>query len=138
MECTLHAMKDHEIPEGEIIESLKLEKSWEALHFLLSASASEGEDAAQFLLGGKILEDVSEHVAIQQNDAVSAFNIILENTSDAELAACFDAAKLDVAQIYPGNWSDREFSYLEEYLGPLRKFISLHANKGNGILVVIA
>lgn len=138
MECTLHAMKDHEIPEGEIIESLKLEKSWEALHFLLSASTSEGEDAAQFLLSGKILEDVSEHVAIQQADAVSAFKIILENTSDVELAARFDPAKMDAAQIYPGNWNARGFSYLEEYLGPLRLFIGLHANKGNGILVVIA
>jgi len=40
--CTLHAVSDDTLEEGEPYEPLELDKAWHALHFLGSGSGWEG------------------------------------------------------------------------------------------------
>lgn len=38
--------------DGALIDTVRLEKSWHAIHFLLSGTADAGEDPSQFMLSG--------------------------------------------------------------------------------------
>jgi Domain of unknown function (DUF1877) len=137
--CTLHAVNDETLQNGELYESLELDKAWHGLHFLLSGSASQGAEPSQFLLSGTLLPEVSEQVAVHRHSAVEAFSKFLQSVSNDVLAARYDPRRMQELEIYPEIWTDEEgLSFILRLVDPLRAFIARHASLGHAMLVVIA
>jgi hypothetical protein len=137
--CTLHAISDDELENGSTFESLELDKAWHGLHFLLSGSAGDGPAPCQFLLSGRRLPEVSEHVAVQRHLAVEAFSRILDGLADEAITARYDPRHMEELEIYPGIWTEEgALSFVQQFVAPLRAFMARHSTLGHAVLVVIA
>jgi hypothetical protein len=128
--------------EGAILD---LDKSWHAIHYLLSGSVWEGDGPEAFLLaGGEEVGDVDVGCgparALRSNE-IFQVAATLEGISTEKLAARFNAADLESAEIYPQYWvrnCAEGFVYISHYYESLRRFVAI-ASQGNlGMLVWIA
>lgn len=138
--CSLTAVAAPVAPGSPTFGSVSLDKTWHALHFLVSGTAGEGSAPGQFLLGGTQLAETSEHCKLHPHAAVAAFAGVLEAVSDDELLARLDGERMRELDIYPGHWGrDEAFdrAFLLEHLRPLRAFIARHAEEGHAVLVTI-
>jgi hypothetical protein len=104
-----------------------LDKAWNALHYLLTGSARDGEGPLAFLLkgGAPIGEDLGHGPArVFQPAEVAAIADALADVSQYKLLPRFDLKKFEKLEIYPGRWlevnlrSDYDLGY---YFGPLEQ-----------------
>lgn len=138
--CSLYAVDGSLAPGGPTFGSISLDKTWHALHFLLSGTADEGSEPSQFLLGGTQLEEASDHCKLHAHVAVEAFSRVLDAVDDAELLARLDRQRMRELDIYPGHWGEQETfdrEFLLQHLTPLRAFIARQAKEGHAVLVTI-
>lgn len=125
-----------------------LDKAWNALHYLLTGSARDGEGPLAFLLkGGTPVgdEDLGYGPArVFQPAEVAAIADALADVSQYKLLPRFDLKKFEKLELYPGRWnevnlrSDYDLGY---YFGPLEqlKNVTRRAkNEGAGMIVWIA
>jgi Domain of unknown function (DUF1877) len=103
-----------------------LDKAWQALHYLLTGMARDGEGPLAFLLkGGTPLgdEDLGYGPARAFRPLeVAAIADALANVSQRTLMPRFDLKKFEKLEIYPGRWSEvnlRSDYDLGYYFGPL-------------------
>lgn len=125
-----------ERPSYEAGAALDLDKAWGGIHFLLSGSTEGGNDPRRFLMSGHLLDEVSEHVAVQRASATASFDTILKQTANAALFA-HGSARDESLRCLPGSWTECDGSYLAEPLGELRKFISATAASGRALVISI-
>jgi hypothetical protein len=104
-----------------------LDKAWNALHYLLTGSARDGEGPLAFLLkgGAPVGEDLGHGPArVFQPAEVAAIADALADVSQYKLLPRFDLKKFEKLEIYPGRWlevnlrSDYDLGY---YFGPLEQ-----------------
>jgi hypothetical protein len=104
-----------------------LDKAWNALHYLLTGSARDGEGPLAFLLKGgtSVGEDLGHGPArVFQPAEVAAIADALADVSQYKLLPRFDLKKFEKLEIYPGRWlevnlrSDYDLGY---YFGPLEQ-----------------
>lgn len=125
-----------------------LDKAWNALHYLLTGSARDGEGPLAFLLkGGTPVgdEDLGHGPArVFQPLEVAAIADALADVSQYKLLPRFDLKKFEKLEIYPGRWlevnlrSDYDLGY---YFGPLEQLKSVTRrakNEGLGMIVWIS
>ena len=138
--ATVHAMASGTMPDGEIIESVDLGKCWHAIHFLLSGTAVAGEGAAQLLLSGVPLADISDAEVLQNSaDKVQQFAAFLEGTPNSALFGRCDARRAGELDVYNFDFLEADaHDHIAQYLDKLREFTSRHARSGHDLLVVIA
>jgi hypothetical protein len=125
-----------------------LDKAWQALHYLLTGSARDGEGPLAFLLkGGTPVgdEDLGYGPArVFQPSEVGAIADALADVSQRTLLPRFDLKKFERLEIYPGRWSEvnlRSDYDLGYYFGPLEdlKRVTRHGkNQLLGMLVWIS
>jgi hypothetical protein len=124
---------------------LDVDKSWHAIHFLLTGSAWEGEPPLNFIaIGGtEIGDDVGYGPARWLNAAeVASLAAALKNIPTNMLLERFDPAALTAADVYPNIWDrppeeDDTRGYVEEYYDMLRSFILDAASEHEALLISV-
>ncbi|MEU4693940.1 YfbM family protein [Actinoplanes sp. NPDC023714] len=128
---------DAEMPEPE----LDLDKSWHAVHFLLTGTAwGIGDDpAGAAVLGGMEIGEDGGYGPPRYlvPDDVRAVSAALDRLGDDTLRARFDPAALDAADIYPAGWSGTDVEGLLVHLAELRAFYRAAAGNGEGVLLAL-
>lgn len=127
-------------------DQIDIEKAWNALHFLFTGTAEEGEEPGCFLLrGGEEIgnEDVGPARALSP-EQVSQFAAFLVELSRDELARRYNPARMTALEIYPDViWTrpaaldGTEFNYLFETFEELRDFVIATSARGDYLIVSI-
>jgi hypothetical protein len=122
---------------------LDLDKTWHAIHFLLTGDSWEGEQPLRnAVLGGTPLgtTDVGYGPArFLTPTEVHAVAAALRTISIADIEAQFDLSKLATADIYPASWEDaeEELEYIRPYYRDLVNFFQRAAEADDAILLYI-
>lgn len=132
--------EEDEMPDPE----LDLDKSWHAIHYLITGTAwdvSEGAGAA--ILGGdEIGEDNGYGPArLLSSDKVRAVAVALDAIDVDTLRSRFDPDALATADIYPAIWTqaDADFdNYLAPYFVQLQSFYARASANGQAVLLAIS
>jgi hypothetical protein len=137
---TIHAMIPGTMPAGDIVDTVDLGKCWHAIHYLLSGTGVAGDDASQFLLSGKPMQDVSDCEVFQNSsDKVQRFAAFLESASNDALYSRCDSRRAGEIDVYNYEFLEPDGRrHIEQYLNDLRDFVSRHSKAGHDLLVVIA
>jgi hypothetical protein len=129
-------------PDTEEQSHLDIDKSWHAIHFLLTGSVWEGDlPWRNVVLGGTILgEDLgcgpARYLTPEEVREVSA---ALEQVPPQELVARYDAERLTEANVYPQIWQEGEVArtYLQDYYQQLYTFFCIAARQGEAVLTYL-
>ncbi|WP_326999681.1 YfbM family protein [Dactylosporangium sp. NBC_01737] len=131
---------DAEMPEPD----LDLDKSWHAVHFLLTGTAWEvTEGAGEAVLGGTEIGQDGGYGPARLFDpaAVRRVAAALDTVDVGALRARFDPAAMAAADIYPSALAlgpDDVEAFLAPQLAELRRFYGTAAAAGQAVLVAIA
>ncbi|OGF66391.1 MAG: hypothetical protein A2Y62_12525 [Candidatus Fischerbacteria bacterium RBG_13_37_8] len=130
------------IPRNEILEGLNLDKTWHALHYLLSGNSEADETPlGKLIMGGKeIGEDLGYGPAhYLTSDEVKKCSDALQKISSNEIKHRFDPNTLQKADIYPNIWNEEltkeHLDYLLEYFDALKKYYKEAASQQNAMLI---
>lgn len=120
-----------------------LDKAWHAIHWLLTGEAEEAPLPAGGLLGGlPVGEDLGYGPArVLTPEETTGFAALLAEADRATLFGRFDFAALEKAGIYPPVWGRRDhgdMSYVLDYADDLRAFVAARAERGEGLVIVLA
>jgi hypothetical protein len=127
--------------ESDTRPYLDIDKSWHAIHFLLTGSAWEGEaPLANTVLGGTELgdEDVGYGVARYLTpDEVREVSEALGAITPEELMQRSSPQEMQAADIYPNIWDrgEDELEYVREYYDMLVRFFRGAAEAGEAMLL---
>ncbi len=125
---------------------LDIDKSWHALHFLMTGSALESRGNRGFLVaGGQEIgdEDVGYGPARGVTNAeVRAIAAELERVTPATLRVAYEANAMNAADIYPGGWprdpEEAHFTdYFADYFEQMKDFIAGAAKEGEALVVYL-
>ena len=133
---------DNEV-ESESEADLDIDKTWQAIHFLLTGDAWKGSHPlSNAVLGGVELGD--EDVGYGPARYLSASEVAeiaahLSGISKEALISRFDLNKFRKNGIYPDGWvgSDEEKNYITGYYHKLVSFFQEAAKSGNAMLLYI-
>jgi len=123
--------------------ALDIDKSWHAIHFLLTGKAWEGPlPLRNVVLGGTLLGSLDLGYGPARYltpDEVRDCAAALSAISSDDLAARFDLAALSKAQIYPQAWRNHndELEYILDYYRQLVAFFTQAAGAGDAMLTYI-
>jgi uncharacterized protein DUF1877 len=129
-----------------------LDKAWQALHFLLTGTAWEGEPPACYLVcGGEALGDPDEIgfsvIQALTSQQVRDFAEFLNGLSHDELRRRFDLEKMIAAGVYPKPARSKrvdletwraELERLVDAFDDLKTFVNGAANDGDAAVVYVA
>jgi len=130
---------DAEMPDPE----LDLDKSWHAIHYLLTGTAWEigdGAAGAAILGGDEVGEDGGYGPArLLDPEAVRAVATGLDALDVETLRARFDPDAMAAAEIYPSIWANEpaEFNGYVAHFAELRRFYRAAAENGQAVLLAI-
>lgn len=114
-----------------------LDKSWHAIHHLLTDTAREEDHSAFALLrGGETLGDGPGRLLAPSE--VTTFADLLTNTTEADLRARYDASRMQQLDLYPQIWDepdDEVLEYVTDYFDLLRNFANQAAAAGQAVLI---
>lgn len=128
-----------EAPKGTLID---LDKSWHAIHFLLTgeiwcATLPQGT----LLAGEEVTEDSGYGPARLLNaDQVANFANFLAGKPDDFVEKAFDFDALQEAKIYPTIWDRRDpedVNYVSQYFRKLKQFFKDAATDRNFVVIAI-
>ena len=126
----------------DVESGVDIDKSWAAIHFMLTGSQWEGSEPERLpILGGtEIGADIGYGPAryLTPEQVVKAHGV-LASLPAAELKKRFMPAKLEAADVYPsGIWLEEGmdgFEYIEHWYEQLRLFYETAAKRGNAVLL---
>jgi hypothetical protein len=124
-----------------------LEKSWDGIAYLLSGhplfdSAEPVTDLSRVLYSGQAVDpdqDLGSGPAMyltpsQVGDAARE----LSGITPEALRSRYNGADMRAKKIYPGQWTDEEFEYLEENFSILKEFYIVAAKDGHAVISMIS
>lgn len=127
--------------EAQVID---IDKSWHAIHFLLTQTAGETGLPEGFLMsGGAWVGDIDlgygpgRVLSVEQTRRV---NELLQAQPVDRLFERFDGRRMEEAEVYPGHWDrpahdEDNIAYVAEYYAKLRDFVEYAAEGGFGLLI---
>ena len=135
------AIYDSGVPQENIAPEIDLDKSWHAIHFLLTGSAWGGEPPFSYLLvGGEEVGDVDVGYGparVLRPQEVSEFDMALASVSPEDLRNRFDPQAIAREEIYAIDPQRREeeLEYIFYYYDILRTFVHDASLAGKGLLI---
>jgi Domain of unknown function (DUF1877) len=122
---------------------VSLEKSWHAIHFLLSGEVWTGDSPlGRVLMGGDEIGDESFNTGYgnpRYHPPQSVKEISEDLPTLAELKDKYDPAKMAEAEIYGFNKDepDEEWEYLSHFYSQMANYFQDAANRGNGMILFV-
>jgi hypothetical protein len=123
---------------------LDIDKSWAAIHFMLTGTQWGGEiPQALPVLGGTAIGDDAGYGPLRYLDTeeVKAAHTFLSSLPPSELRKRFIPVKLEAAEIYPtGIWEaegEAGFEYVEHFYEALRSFYARASAENRAVLLGI-
>lgn len=138
--------EDH-VAIAKPVEEIDLDKSWHAIHYLLTGTAWEGDPPLNFLVqGGKEIGDIDVGYGTARAFSSSEVRTILdaiEPITQQTLEGRFNGAAMMKLEIYPEIWDrdhadDPVLEYCTEYFESLKSFLGRTTERGLGMLVYIS
>ena len=123
---------------------IDIDKAWHGIHFLLTGTTWEGSFPENFICcGGTALCEGNGYGSARVFDSKEAFEIskLLRETSNEDLAARYDPARMERNEIYPSIWDaegEEGLIYLQEYFTDLRTFFQGAADKDESVIIWVA
>jgi hypothetical protein len=123
--------------------AVDIDRSWHAIHFLLTGSADATEGTlATVIFGAEVVGDPedSEGLRLLRGPQVVEVADSLRPLTRAVVAARWNAAALDAAEIYPIEWQpegDDAREYVLDHYVALRDFYLAAASRGDAVLTWI-
>lgn len=127
-------------------DSVDIDKTWHALHFLFTGSDWEGDFPEGFLVScGKTVGDVDVGYGPARSftsTEVKRISKFLTSLDRSELRIRFDPAKMEELEIYPSIWKaskhpEDDWAYIEGGLSDVTAFVTEAARKDLALLVYI-
>ena len=137
----IERMLDSFEDDESMTRELNVEKSWHALHWLLTGSEWEGAPPLNFIVaGGTEVGDSDVSARVFTSDDVRAMHAALSPITSTELISRYDGHAMQL--LYPEiwNWPDEQESNrrdLAYQFEALKGFVSHGAELGHGMLVYI-
>jgi uncharacterized protein DUF1877 len=131
-------------PEEEDDRCLDIDKSWHAIHFLLSGDAWDGEyPLSDVILGGSEMsdEDLGFGPARYLNpQEVQEMADALASVSEERLLRNFSPEAFAAAHIYPEGWlgTDEERQYIVTNFRKLKEFVTSAARADDAVVLWLA
>lgn len=129
---------------GEAGDAVDIDKSWAAIHFMLTGETWGGQPPESLpVLGGlEIGGDMGYGPARYLTpEEVKAAHGVLAALPSAALKKRFIPARLEEAEVYPsGIWleeGDEGFEYIEHWYEQLRAFYASAAQSGQAVLLAV-
>jgi hypothetical protein len=133
--------EDANIPSDQ--EELDIDKSWQAIHFLINGDPWTGSPP-QFnvVLGGTEIGDVDVGYGPARyldSDEVKRTSIFLTSVTSESLLKAFNLDTFRKQDIYPSGWegSQQEKEYIIEYFGILKGFFTRAEAAGNAVIIYL-
>ncbi|WP_053228003.1 YfbM family protein [Spirochaeta cellobiosiphila] len=128
---------------GSNIDSSKrldLDKSWHAIHFIISGSAWEGDPPQNFLMSGQPIGNID----LGYGPARTFLSSEVKNINDFLNSSSFNfstddlVGKLSMNEIYPQVWNRQEdIDYIKAYFQELKLFINNAVDEKEGLILFI-
>ncbi|WP_151960815.1 YfbM family protein [Acinetobacter bereziniae] len=124
-------------------QTLDLDKTWHAIHFILNGDAYGGQGPlAMVFFGGK---EIGEDLGIGPARYLTAEQVkqvanSVEQVSDHQFSKQYDIEALDQADIYPNMWdedSEEGLQYILPYFQDLKQFYQEAALRNQAVLIYI-
>lgn len=118
--------------------AIDLDKSWDGLRYLLALA---GPPPVDMVSGGVPVTDQTwgyDAPRLLTPDEVASSARFLASTPFERLAANYDPAALDAADVYPGGWQDIDTGYLAGWYRSLVDYFVGAAAMGDSVLVRLA
>ena len=132
---------DSGLDSSDVGEILDIEKAWHGLHFLLTGTQWQPTDPpGNVVMGGKeIGDDLGYGPARFLNpNETSAAAMALEQVSEQELEASFNAEAFKAADIYAGHWDDpEELQWIMDAFRRVKSYFSEAARLSHGMLMFV-
>jgi hypothetical protein len=131
--------------DGENTEpETDLDKSWHAIHYLLTGTAWGGEPPlSSLLLGGEEVGDVDVGYGparVMRPAEVANFDSVLSAISSDEMRRRYDPAAMMKEDIYPNVWDrgEEEIEYVIEYFEVLKQIVHDARASNKGLIIYLA
>lgn len=125
--------------EGDLPDSLDIDKTWHLIHFLLTGRAWGGEPPlANAVLGGTELPETDAGYGpfrYLRADEVQAAAQELAKISASALWARLDAQAAETAEIYGWHGDEMQCDYISEHYRSLQRYFSRAAASGQAMLL---
>jgi hypothetical protein len=137
------AIEELATPVGRANRCLRLEKAWHGLHYLLTGSATQGDEPLGFLLDGgeEVGDDLGYGPArLFDPDAVQRLDRTLAAISEGQLWSRFDPDSMQAEGVYPGIWDESEEDLRDEYLTyyrELKAFVRRASETDNSLVLLL-
>jgi hypothetical protein len=131
------------VQEEDEDRMIDIDKSWHAIHFLLTRDPKGGEEPlCHAVLGGTTIEEVEmdygppRYLTPEQVRDVAA---ALRNLPNQELCDRIDPERLREADIYPGSWDggEEDLEYVLDWYGELVRFFRKASESGDAVILWI-
>lgn len=125
---------------------LDIDKSWQAIHYLLCRDIADGEPPLGYvvpMMGDQFLEapELGEFGAFYLRSAqVAEALLVMEELDDGRLRSMYDFPAMLEDQVYPiatGEDGEAMRDYMLDYFKQIRQFYRQAASDGNGIVFYI-
>ncbi len=136
-----------EIPEylfgkSEQRHILELNKSWQAIHYMLTGSSGQSRHSlSELMFGGKAMIAADDEAPrLQDPEQVQQLSVKLQAVSNEDFAAKYNPKMMDASQVYPCIWAkDGEdgLEYLLHYFKLLKKFYATAAKRQHSVMLWI-
>ena len=126
--------------EDEGFDRTDLDKTWEALHFLLTGRTAPRKSVLSYAIFGSHCVDGDWTYAYLTPDDVGEVDRALSKWSENDLRIQYNPSVLQRKGVYPGCWNlvgEEEFRHLLDAFHRLRRFYSAAARNHMAVVVHI-
>ncbi|MEM1185440.1 MAG: YfbM family protein [Planctomycetota bacterium] len=126
--------------EDGALSTVGLDKSWWAIHFVLTGTTEEFDGPLGWVLGGEPVGDDQGYgpARVFEPGEVGAIADVLRPLDSDAFAVRIDTAALRANDVYPGVWEDEDdHEYVMTYYTVLRDWVLGVAARGNGVVTIV-
>jgi hypothetical protein len=120
--------------------ALALDKTWHAIHYLLTGSIEETEGVlASAIFGGRVLGDEESQARLLMPDEVADLSHALIAIPPEELLRRYNADELNDAGVYFNSWSasNEDTDYVRDYYRSMIEFYRTAARDSKAVIILI-
>ncbi len=134
--------KEEEIIDNPIL--LQIDSAWDGINFLLTGESIETDhDLGEVMLPDLAINEEQDFgygpALYLLPERVNELSQQIFNLGTKEMEARYDGAKMDILNIYPGNWEDKDemLNYLLDYFEEVQGFYAEAAKEKEALIIIL-